>query len=84
MNNSCALDFFNELAVSKENNKYSVKLAKNSDYTNIDAQFISKYVTENSKMLDLGSGSGLIINKLYKNIEYIECIEKFYAITAIK
>lgn len=77
MKNSQSLRFFRNLAFSDNNNAQSVKLAHNTDYTNIDAKFILKYTNNSSSVLDIGSGTGLIINKLYDKVQSIECIEPF-------
>ncbi len=55
----------------------SVKITKISDFTDRDAQFILKYATANSSILDLGSGSGLIVNKIYQHVKRIVAVEAF-------
>ncbi|MBO5441080.1 MAG: class I SAM-dependent methyltransferase [Alphaproteobacteria bacterium] len=76
MNNQEALVFYKELA-EKNYSQNSVKLAKNTDYTKIDADFILKYADLNSLVLDLGSGTGLIVNKMYDKIGRVVCVENF-------
>ncbi len=76
--NEKALGFFKELAKSPK--QESVKLAANTDYSDLDSKFILKYANQQSSLLDLGSGSGLIVNRLYpfvNSITCIECIEPF-------
>lgn len=77
--NEKALDFFK--ALSKGANQNSVKLANNTDFSDIDAKFILKYANEKSHILDLGSGSGLIVNKIYPYIDKIVCVDKFKEFT---
>lgn len=77
--NEKALDFFK--ALSKGVNQNSVKLANNTDFSDIDAKFILKYANEKSHILDLGSGSGLIVNKIYPYVDKIVCVDKFKEFT---
>jgi len=79
--NTSALQFYEQLANKPNNNPNSVKLAHNTDYTDIDAEFILKYVDNNSEVLDLGSGSGLIVNRIYNKIKSIDCVEFFEEFT---
>lgn len=74
--NKKSMSFFKNMA-SHVNSSQCVKLSKNTDYTNIDADFILKYSNNKTNILDLGSGTGLIINKIYKNVGHITCIEPF-------
>ena len=79
MNNDEALGFFSNLATSKPDEK-TCKITKNgaSDFTDIDAKFIAKYLKSGSCILDLGSGSGLTVNKLSKNSDInIVAVEAF-------
>ncbi|MCV3395191.1 class I SAM-dependent methyltransferase [Campylobacter lari] len=76
INNDNVLSFYANMAKTT-NNAQSVKLANNTDYTDIDANFILKYSSKSSKILDLGSGTGLIVNKVYDKISHIDCVE-FY------
>lgn len=76
MNNKQSLHFFEKMAqdVKDEN---CVKLANNQDYSHIDAEFILNYANKNTKILDLGSGTGLIINKIHKKVGHIDAVELF-------
>ena len=71
-----AFSFFENMANSACSQN-SVKLAKNSDFSDRDAQFILKYADKSSSVLDLGSGTGLIINKIYDKIRRIVAVEPF-------
>jgi SAM-dependent methyltransferase len=52
------------------------------DFSNFDADFILHYTTMNSEILDLGSGTGLIVNKLYDKIKHIVAIEPIERISS--
>lgn len=47
----------------------------NNDHTDLDAAFISSFLSTNTNWLDVGSGSGLIINRLFQKAKQITCIE---------
>ena len=81
MNNTHALAFFDHLAHKSKNNPSSVKLAHNTDYTEIDAKLILKYATKNTNILDVGTGTGLIVNKIYDKVAKIVCIEPYAQFT---
>ncbi len=81
MDNNKALKFFKEMSLNAKDNPNSVKLAHNTDYTDIDANFILKYSDKNSKVLDIATGTGLIINKIYDKVCEIECIEPYKEFT---
>lgn len=79
--NKDSLEFFEKMAKSQNLNTNSVKLAKNSDFSNFDSKFILKHCNENSEILDLAAGTGLVINKLYKNVKKIIAVEPFIEFT---
>lgn len=81
MQNSKALNFFHQMATAKDCNASSVKLGHNTDYTHIDAAFILKYANKGSDVLDIGTGTGLIVNKIYDKVQSVECIEPFTQFT---
>lgn len=74
--NEKSLKFWEELA-QKTKDPYSVKLASQNDFTDIDAKFILTHCTPNSEILDLATGTGLTVNKIYKKIKHITAVEKF-------
>ena len=76
MNNN-ALAFFGNMANSQDLHQNSVKLAKNSDFSLYDSEFIMKYADHNSDLLDLGTGTGLVVNKIYKNVKSITAVEPY-------
>jgi len=81
MNNKDAMTFFKGLACSEKNSPNVVKLAHNTDYTDLDAAFILKYSNQKSKILDIGTGTGLIVNKIYDKVGYVECVEPYKEFT---
>lgn len=76
MNNQEALDFFKKMSETSSDPK-SVKLANSSDFSQMDADFILNFVNNNSSILDLGSGTGLIINKIFDKVGTIDAVEPF-------
>jgi 16S rRNA G527 N7-methylase RsmG len=81
MNNNNALQFFQNMSEKMGDDDKCVKLACNADCTDIDANFIMKYADKNSEILDIGTGTGLIINKMYDKVKSVECIEPFKEFT---
>lgn len=76
MNNKQTMDYWTKIA--KNNPKaVSVKVNSINDFTSIDANFILKFITKNTELLDLASGSGLIINKIQPFVKSITAVEKF-------
>ena len=80
MNNQECLNFFRTMAHETDDIQ-SVKLANNTDFTDIDAKFILNYANNNSQILDLGSGTGLIVNKIYDKIKSIDCVDAYSEFT---
>lgn len=80
MENKEALDFFHKMSEKSQDPK-SVKLAKGSDFSQMDADFILKYADGNSTILDLGSGTGLIVNKLSDKVKHVTAVEPFPSFT---
>lgn len=78
MRNFDALNFFSSLATDSPS-ALSVKITKGgqSDFSKEDSLFIGKFTKEDSSILDVGSGSGLIVNKLIDKVGSIHCVEPF-------
>lgn len=76
MDSKDALSFFRQIAAEAKD-KYAPKLQRFNDRTSIDASFISAYLNSNTDMLDFGSGTGLIIEKLCTIPKSITCVEPF-------
>jgi len=81
MNNTEALDFFLNMSKEMGDDDKCVKLAFNADCTAIDAKFIMNYADKNTEILDIGTGTGLIVNKIYNNVKSIVCLEPFKEFT---
>jgi len=80
MNNENALNFFKNLSeINKE--AWAVKFTKTNDHTNYDVNFILNYISTDMSILDLGSGTGLIINKLYDKVKHITAVEPVFNFT---
>jgi len=71
-----SFEFWTALANNNTDN-LSTRFVANKDITLFDVNFILKYVTPNTKILDLGSGTGIIINQLYSNVQHITAVEPF-------
>ena len=80
MENKEALGFFQKMAANSHDPK-SVKINPGNDFTQMDACFILKYADENSIILDLGSGTGLTVNKIYDKVKHITAVEPFSSFT---
>ena len=76
MDNKNSLKFFSFLAHNNPS-EITVKISNVSDYTDLDAKFILKYVDRNTKRLDLASGSGLILHKICDKVNHITAVEVF-------
>ncbi len=81
MNNNEALKFFESMSEHAKDDKNCVKLAHNTDFTDIDASYILKYADKDTDILDIGTGTGLIVNKIFDKVKSIECLEPFSEFT---
>lgn len=54
---------------------------KRPDTSDLEVEFISKYLQPGDDVLDIGSGSGLITNKLIDKVGHITAVEKFEGFT---
>lgn len=54
---------------------------KRPDTSDLEIEFLKNYLQNTDNVLDLGSGSGLIINKLIDYVASIVAVEKFDAFT---
>ena len=76
MKNKDALVFYRDIAKDAKN-PAAEKLLPSNDNTEIDAQFIKNYCHAHTRLLDMGTGSGLTINRLVNNVQSIVAVEKF-------
>lgn len=74
--NKQSIDFYKKIAKTI-NSAIDVKLLPNNDNTKYDIEFIRKYISKNNDLLDLGSGTGLIINELINDLNEIVAVEFF-------
>ena len=79
--NEKSLSFFEEMSNDEKCNQNSLKLAKNSDFTTYDVEFIMRYANNTTNILDLGSGTGLIVNKIYDKVGRICCVDPIVKFT---
>ena len=54
---------------------------KRPDTSDLEVEFLSNYLKSTDDVLDIGSGSGLIINKLVDKVKHITAVEKFEGFT---
>ncbi|MBP6993641.1 class I SAM-dependent methyltransferase [Candidatus Woesebacteria bacterium] len=78
--NTQSLEFFRDMA-SQKPKQYDVKINPGNDHSDIDAKFILEHTNRDTKILDLGSGSGLIVNKIYKQVSQITAIDAYKEFT---
>jgi cyclopropane fatty-acyl-phospholipid synthase-like methyltransferase len=76
MGNKQAIDYWQKKASNSPDEK-TAKVQAFNDYTHLDAAFILKYATKDSDILDLASGTGLILNKIYDKVRTIVAVERF-------
>jgi cyclopropane fatty-acyl-phospholipid synthase-like methyltransferase len=76
MNNKRAKEYWGKMAANNPTPK-TVKVTSCSDFTHLDADFIMKYADKNSEILDLASGSGLIINKIIDKVKKMVAVELY-------
>jgi cyclopropane fatty-acyl-phospholipid synthase-like methyltransferase len=50
---------------------------KRDDYSDLEIQFLNPFLKPDISVLDLGSGSGLVVNKLVEHVGHITAVEKF-------
>ena len=54
---------------------------KRPDTSDLEVDFYSRYLKPSDEILDIGSGSGLITNKLIDKVKHITAVEKFEGFT---
>jgi len=78
--NTQSLSFFRDMA-SQKPKQDDVKINPGNDHSDLDAKFILNHTTKETRILDLGSGSGLIINRIYKQVAHITAIDAYKEFT---
>lgn len=76
MDNTLSKEFFANMAKNNPEPK-SVKINSINDYTHYDADFILRYANDKTTILDVGSGTGLIVNKIYQKVKNITAVELY-------
>ena len=72
--NSASVEFYKSIASNISDAK-DVKLLPTNDNTHYDIELIKKF--SGSNLIDLGSGTGLIVNNLIDDFEQITAVELF-------
>lgn len=54
---------------------------KRPDTSDLEIEFLNKHLNKSDDVLDIGTGSGLIVNKLFNNVNHITAVEKFEGFT---
>lgn len=80
MGNAKSLEFFENMAENNPDEK-SIKINKMNDFSKMDANFVMKYANSESELLDLASGTGILINKIYDKVKHITAVEIFEQFT---
>ncbi|GHV78125.1 hypothetical protein AGMMS49942_29460 [Spirochaetia bacterium] len=80
MNNNDSVAFYKTIAEKENLSPVDTKLA-NKDSSVFDSEFIMRYADKDSSILDLASGTGLIINRYYDKVKKITAVELFEEFT---
>ena len=75
INNKQVIDYYNKMAKNIKNQGETRNKAK--DFSKYDISFMKKFSNPNKTLLDLGSGTGLLINHLIPNFKEIIAVEKY-------
>lgn len=82
VNNQVALNYFEDLSNSVIE-PTTTKIHKFNDFSTMDAEFILKYVNQDSTVLDVASGTGITLNKYYEKAYRVVAVEKFEKFSAL-
>lgn len=82
VNNQVALNYFEDLSNSVIE-PTTTKIHKFNDFSDMDAEFILKYVNQDSTVLDVASGTGITLNKYYEKAYRVVAVEKFEKFSAL-
>jgi SAM-dependent methyltransferase len=50
---------------------------KSLNYLKKEISFIKRFITKDSEIIDIGSGTGLVVNRIHKDIKYLVAVEPF-------
>lgn len=82
VNNQVALNYFEDLSNSVIE-PTTTKIHNFNDFSAMDAEFILKYVNQDSTVLDVASGTGITLNKYYEKAYRVVAVEKFEKFSAL-
>lgn len=82
VNNQAALNYFEDLSNSVIE-PTTTKIHKFNDFSAMDAEFILKYVNQDSIVLDVATGTGITLNKYYEKAHRVVAVEKFEKFSAL-
>lgn len=80
--NHKALAFFRALTKKEHIDQETVKLSKRNNLSAYDRQFVSNFLDTNVEWLDIGAGTGLLINELCTRVKSIVAVEPFQEFSA--
>lgn len=72
-----ALDFFETLTKKDVIEPETVKLSKSNNFSAYDRKFVTPYLRADMDWLDMGAGTGLLINDLHQKVKRIVAVEPF-------
>lgn len=81
MNNK-ALAFFQSLTKKEHVDQETVKLSKRNNLSAYDRQFVKDFLDKNVEWLDIGAGTGLLINELCEYVQAVVAVEPFLEFSA--
>lgn len=76
INNDQVLNMFKRIATESATPNLAIKFGS-GDLSDFDVEFITNYTDINTTLLDIGSGSGLTVNKLITRVRKIVAVEPF-------
>lgn len=72
-----ALNFFETLTKKDVIEPETVKLSKSNNFSAYDRKFVTSYLHSDMDWLDMGAGTGLLINELHQKVKRIVAVEPF-------
>ena len=82
MNNQDSLRYFSFLS-SQPITPTTSKINSCNDFSQYDADFILRYASSQSDVLDLATGTGITLNKYYSYVNSVVAVEKFEPFTQL-
>lgn len=75
LGNQCIDEYYSNLAMRIKDPIETRNKAK--DFTDFDVDFVLAFSDKNKNVLDLGSGTGLLINRIYSKFKSVTAVEKY-------